>query len=418
MAHISGEDRSQLLLLPDAVDDYVGPDNPVPFIDAFVEGLDLVEAGLERVRPKRTGRPGYDPADQLKLYIYGYLNRIRSSRRLEAETHRNLEVIWLLRRLQPDFKTIADFRRDNRDAFRKVFRDFVRLCRELDLYGRELVAVDGTRIKGVNNPGRDFTRAKLERELKKADERPDRYLSQMDEADADDPGASAAAPDLQGKIAAIQKRRATLKAHRETLEESGRARESRGREDRRRGRQGVLQDRRHRSLRGGRGHAACAEAGAVAVEGKGALHEVPVPLRRSDGHLRLPRGPSTGADLFPTIFPAGIRIQYANRDACRSCPLGPRRTTDTHRRISRYANEIIMDRMAERLAAQPALLDRRRESAEHPFGSIKQWMGQGTFLTRGLSNVRGEFSLTALAYNMRRAINLIEVPALIAAATA
>ena len=114
MAHISGEDRSQLLLLPDAVDDYVGPNNPVRFIDAFVEGLDLVEAGFERVRPKRTGRPGYDPADQLKLYIYGYLNRIRSSRRLEAETHRNLEVIWLLRGLQPDFKTIADFRRDNR----------------------------------------------------------------------------------------------------------------------------------------------------------------------------------------------------------------------------------------------------------------------------------------------------------------
>ena len=194
IAHISGEDRSQLLLLPDAVDDYVGPDNPVCFIDAFVDGLDLIEAGFERVRPKRTGRPGYDPADLLKLYIYGYLNRIRSSRRLEAETRRNLEAIWLLRRLQPDFKTIADFRRDNRDAFRKVFRDFVRLCRELDLYGRELVAVDGTRIKGVNNPGRNFTRAKLQRELKKADERLDRHLSQMDEADAEDPGASAAAP--------------------------------------------------------------------------------------------------------------------------------------------------------------------------------------------------------------------------------
>lgn len=171
MAHIHGEDRSQLLLLPDAVDDYVGADNPVRFLDAFVEGLDLEAACFERVQPKETGRPGYDPADLLKLYIYGYLNRVRSSRRLESETHRNLEMIWLLRRLQSDFKTIADFRRDNRDAFRQVFRDSVRLCRELDLYGRELVAVDGTRIKAVNNPARNFTRTGLEKALGKTDGR-------------------------------------------------------------------------------------------------------------------------------------------------------------------------------------------------------------------------------------------------------
>ena len=163
MAHITGNNRSQLLLLPDAVDDYVGPDNPVRFIDAFVDSLDLEASGFQRVRPNDMGRPGYDPADLLKLYIYGYLNRVRSSRRLEAETHRNLEVIWLLRRLTPDFKTIADFRRDNRQAFRQVFRAFVRLCRELDLYGRELVAVDGTRIKAVNHRDRNFTQAKLKR---------------------------------------------------------------------------------------------------------------------------------------------------------------------------------------------------------------------------------------------------------------
>ena len=145
MRHIPGIDRSQVLLLPEAVDDYVGRDNPVRFIDAFVDGLDLAAAGFERAAPKATGRPGYDPADLLKLYIYGYLNRVRSSRRLEAESKRNLEVIWLLRRLSPDFKTIADFRRINRAAFRQVFREFVRLCRELELFGRELVAVDGTR---------------------------------------------------------------------------------------------------------------------------------------------------------------------------------------------------------------------------------------------------------------------------------
>lgn len=146
MAHIPGTDRSQLLLLPEVVDDYVGLDNPVRFIEAFVDQLDLKIAGFARVSAKATGRPGYDPADLLKLYIYGYLNRVRSSRRLEAETHRNIEVIWLLQHLKPDFKTIADFRRDNRTAFRQVFREFVVLCRQLDLFGREMLAVDGTRI--------------------------------------------------------------------------------------------------------------------------------------------------------------------------------------------------------------------------------------------------------------------------------
>lgn len=153
MAHLSGTDRSQLLLLPEAVDDYVGPDNPVRFIEAFVDQLDLTTAGFNRVTAKTTGRPGYDPSDLLKLYIYGYVNRVRSSRRLEAETHRNIEVIWLLRHLKPDFKTIADFRRLNRSAFRQVFREFVILCRQLDLFGRELLAVDGTRIKAAEQQG-------------------------------------------------------------------------------------------------------------------------------------------------------------------------------------------------------------------------------------------------------------------------
>src|SRR5215218_3900635 len=149
MAHILGHDRTQLLLLPEAVDDYVAADNPVRFIEAFVDGLNLAALGFIGTVPKATGRPGYAPADLLKLYIYGYLNRTRSSRRLEAETHRNIEVIWLLRHLKPDFKTIA------------VFRRFVLLCRELDLFGKELLAVDGTRIKAVNNKDRNFTRASL-----------------------------------------------------------------------------------------------------------------------------------------------------------------------------------------------------------------------------------------------------------------
>jgi transposase len=163
MTHIFGFERSQLLLLPEAVDDYVGVDNPVRFIDQFVDGLDLAAAGFNRVTPKATGRPGYAPGDLLKLYIYGYLNRGRSSRRLEAECHRNVEVIWLLRTLKPDFKTIADFRSENRTAFKAVFRQFTLLCKDLKLFGRELLAVDGTRIKAVNNKDKNFTRNSLEK---------------------------------------------------------------------------------------------------------------------------------------------------------------------------------------------------------------------------------------------------------------
>src|SRR5512147_2153430 len=208
MQHIQGGDRNQSLLLPAAVDDYVGRENPVRFIEAFVDQCDLQAAGFRRVQPKDTGRPGYDPADLLKLYIYGYVNRVRSSRRLEAETTRNLEVIWLLRGLRPDFKTIADFRKDNRHAFKPVFRQFVLLCRKLDLFGRELLAVDGTRLKAVNSTDRNFTREKLVTMIRSADERLADYLSRLDRTDAEEDGASGRpAKNLTEKIAALKERK-------------------------------------------------------------------------------------------------------------------------------------------------------------------------------------------------------------------
>src|SRR4051794_17857376 len=222
MAHILGHDRSQMLLLPETVDDYVGPDNPVRFIEAFVAGLDLETAGFARVEPAVTGRPGYAPADLLKLYIYGYLNRVRSSRRLEAETQRNLEVIWLLRHLQPDFKTIADFRKDNRHAFKAVFRQFVLLCRKLDLFGRELIAVDGTRLKAVNSTDRNFTREKLTKLIQSADERLADYLARLDRTDAEeDTASSQRAKNLADKLAALQQRRAWQVELLQELERTG-----------------------------------------------------------------------------------------------------------------------------------------------------------------------------------------------------
>lgn len=476
MAHISGEERCQLLLLPDAVDDYVGADNPVRFVDAFVDGLDLKAAGFERVQPKATGRPGYHPRDLLKLYIYGYLNRIRSSRRLEAETHRNLEVIWLLRRLQPDFKTIADFRRDNRRAFRQVFRDFVSLCRELDLYGRELLAVDGTRIKAVNNRRRNFTRAMLDSKLKKTDERLERFLKEMDEADAGDlSGGTTSDTDLCAKIEALRERRAMLQAHRKTLERSGESQlsltdpDARAMEARTRIGVGynaqIAVDTKHNLIAEQQVHNNVSDLGLLAetasvarenleaeridvvvdkgyykiedieaCEAAGVRPYVPKPDRSPAGFGgRFPKSAfhydnetdtyvcPNGQRLSPT-YATKVRgtplMCYANYQACRECTIRKRCTKSWHRGIVRYVNEAVMERMAKRLARRPDVLNRRGESVEHPFGSIKRWMGQGAFLTRRLENVRGEFSLTALAYNMRRTINLVGVPKLVAAVRA
>src|SRR5271157_3323796 len=223
MTHIPGSDRSQLLLLPETIDDYVAADNPVRFIDAFVDGLDLTAAGFARVEAKATGRPGYAPGDLLKLYIYGYLNRVRSSRRLEREAQRNIEVIWLLRGLEPDFKTVADFRRDHSGAFKSVFRQFVLLCRRLDLYGRELLAVDGTRIKAVNNKDRNFTRSSLRTFIRAADERLEDYLKRLDEGDVEDGATSGGArtKNLAEKIAALRQKRGRYDAMLAKLERTG-----------------------------------------------------------------------------------------------------------------------------------------------------------------------------------------------------
>jgi transposase len=473
MMHIQGHDRSQLLLLPEAVDDYVGADNPVRFIDAFVDGLDLQAAGFARVAAKATGRPGYAPSDLLKLYMYGYLNRVRSSRRLEAEAGRNVEVIWLLRHLRPDFKTIADFRRDNRTAFRQVFREFVLLCRQLDLFGRELLAVDGTRIKAVNNKDRNFTRASLTQFIKAADAKLEEYFKRMDEGDAKESDAGGTrVKNLAEKIAAVRGRRDRSKALLAELDRTGESQIS-------------LTDPDSRAM-AGHTHVAVGYNVQIAVDAKhkliveqqvtnqvvdmGLLTQTAEPAKavldveRIDvvadrGYFKIEdieacekagidpyvprpqRGQSVGASRFRKdefrydpasnsfTCPAGRqlppytssllrdlkRIHYANRKACADCPIRSRCTGNEYRTISRFENEAVLDRMEARMAKRPDIVDRRRETVEHPFGTIKQWMNQGAFLMRGLDKVRGEFSLTALAYNLRRAINIVGVQDLIAA---
>lgn len=473
MTHIAGYDRSQKLLLPDCVDDYVGEDNPVRFIDAFVDDLDLAGLGFIRAEPKATGRPGYAPGDLLKLYIYGYLNRTRSSRRLEAETHRNIEVIWLLRHLRPDFKTIADFRRQNRDAFRSVFREFVLLCRQLDLFGRELVAIDGTRIKAVNNRDRNFTRSSLTTFIAEADAKLEDYLQRLDRSDADEAGhGGSGTNNLSGKIATLRERRERHRQLLAELESSGESQISLTDPDSRamaaHTRVGVgynvqiAVDPRHKliveqqvtnqvldvgqlaptakaamEVLGVDRIAAVADRGYFdsedidACENAGIVPYVPRPQRGSSVKAGLFRkdefryDPASDSYLCPggqrlTAFSSTRtnsprRIYYANRKACPACPIRSRCTPGTFRIVTRSANEAVLDRMAERLEQRPDILDCRRETVEHPFGTIKQWMNQGSFLMRGLDNVRAEFSLTALAYNLRRLITLMGVPALVAA---
>jgi transposase len=445
----------------------------VRFIEAFVEGLDLAAEGFHRVRPKETGRPGYAPPDLLKLYIYGYLNRVRSSRRLEAETDRNVEVIWLLRHLKPDFKTIADFRRDNRKAFRPVFRRFVLLCRQLDLFGRELLAVDGTRIKAVNNKDRNFTRASLTEFIKLADAKLDDYLQRLDTSDVTEQGAGGSrVKDLPEKIAAVRERRTRCQEMLAELDRTG--------ED-----QISITDPDSRAM-AAHTHVAVGYNVQVAVDTKhkliveqqvtnqvvdmGLLTETAEPAKEILGveriavvadrgyfkvedieacekagmepHVPRPqRGSSVRAGLYrkdefqydpesdTILCPGGHRLQpysssllrglkkinYANKQACRDCPLRSRCTNNSFRSVSRMENEAVLDRMQALLAKRPEVLRQRREAVEHPFGTIKQWMNQGAFLMRGLEKVRGEFSLTALAYDLRRVLNIVGFDELMAA---
>jgi transposase len=211
MGYIEGEDRKQTLLFPEVLEDYITEENPVRFIDVYIEGLDLIGMGFERAIPKETGRPPYNPGDLLRLYVYGYLNRSRSSRQLEREAGRNVELMWLMRKLRPDFKTIADFRRDNAQAIKKVCREFTLWCKRLELFGGELVAIDGSKFVAVNSPKRNFTEKKLKRMIEEIDGKIDQYLKELDRQDKQEVDErSLSAEELKEKIERYKQRRETV----------------------------------------------------------------------------------------------------------------------------------------------------------------------------------------------------------------
>jgi transposase len=473
MSYIEGYGRTQRLLLPDLLDDYVTEENPVRFIDAYVESLDLERLGFARAQAALTGRPAYDPRDLLRLYIYGYLNRIRSSRRLERETHRNVELIWLLRKLRPDFKTIADFRKHNTNALQALFREFVLLCKQLDLFGAELLAIDGSKFKAVNSKHKNFTKTKLEKAFKDIDEQVAKYLRDLDASDRGESSVhQPTSEELQKKIERLKERQQRYHGFVQEITASGETQLSRTDPDSRSMPKSpkvnvgynvqIAVDSKHKlivehdvtnavtdddqlsplAMRAketlgveriravadmGYSHGqeikACDEAGIEAY--------VPKPSTSANtklglfGKERFSYDPQKdcywcpgGAELtfrFETTE-LGRHIRYYTTAACRKCPLKEQCTRNKDgRRITRWVDEHILERMEERLKANPAIMQERKQLVEHPFGTIKHANDQGYFLMKGLKNVRAEFSLSCLAYNLKRVINILGIPRLLVA---
>lgn len=458
MGYIVGEDRLQASLFPARIEDYVAQDAAVRVIDAFVASLDLVELGFGRAAPAGTGRPGYDPRDLLKLYIWGYFNEIRSSRRLERGCGRDIEAMWLMRRLAPDFKTIADFRRDNGAAIVGVCRAFVLLCRDTGLFSARLVALDGSKFRAVASLRKTVTRRGITEETGRLDARIATYLADLDAADATEPDDAAEA--VAAALAALRARRHRLDEMAARLDRDGRTSVVEGETDARpmgRGRgakppsynvqtavdtdSGLIvhhavtdepTDRRQlhpmgsatrqslgldtvsvvadRGFHNGEQAGACERDGIVAC----------VPAQRSannqgDGTLFDGRAFAYDAESDTFGCPAGrklVRKQFNRRDraviyACRDCSgcaLKPRCTTSPRRSVSRHLDEEAIERMDAR--ATPEMMRIRRCAVEHPFGTIKRMMAGGRFLTRNLTGTRTEMALSVLAYNILRTINI------------
>ena len=472
---IEGASRSQSTLFPEYLEDWVGEDNPVRVIDVFVEELDLGDLGFERVDAKETGRPGYHPSVLLRLYIYGYLNRVQSSRRLEREACRNVEVMWLTGRLAPDHKTIADFRKDNGAAIRKVCSQFVSLCRGLGLFADAAVAIDGSKFKAVNNRDRNFTRAKMQRRMAQIEDSVERYLQQLDSADRQEPSQALATRTerLTEKIEKLRLEMQRLKA----LEVQMLAIPDQ---------QVSLTDPDARSMAtSGRGSGVVGYNGQASVDIEHHLivtHEVTnegtdrsqlAPMSKktkvaldveeldvvadrgyfsseqilqcdkADITVTLPKSLTSGlkakgrygkqdfryvAEDDVYICPAGecLTYRFTNEEkelvlrrywstACQACAIKHRCTTGKERRITRWEHEHLLEDIQARLDAHPEKMRERRQTVEHPFGTIKMWMGSTHFLMKRLKNVRTEMALHVLAYNLKRVMNIIGIGPLMAA---
>lgn len=466
MRYIQGENRSQTALFPVSLDELIPDDHLVRVIDAYAALLDFEQLGFDKARPKATGRPSYDPADLLKLYLYGYFQRIRSSRRLEAECQRNVEVMWLLGRLAPDFKTIADFRRDNSAAFIATCRAFVRFCRQAGLIAGELVAIDGSKFQAVASSRKHLTPKILQHREAKLDKRIARYLAQLDEADRDEEAESINRSAVQTALAELQVKKANNQTCQTLMQAQGLT-------------QHVVDEPDAQKMRGPY-VALVAYNVQSAVDAKHCLivhHEVtregsdnrqlePIAkaakdeLQQSTLCVAADAGYSNGTqfqaceDAAITVFvppnraanatsageqyfdrkdfnynkdtdqyqcPAGklLKPRYLNKSGrvyeatirdCRGCLLKSRCTKGKHRSLMRHTHEEAFERMEQRMKAHPEMMVYRRSIVEHPFANLKRWiLGDGRFLLRQLKGARAEMALAIQAYNLKRAIQVLGV---------
>jgi len=463
---IEGNERSQATLLPQYLDDYIAEDNPVRAVDAFVEELDLKALGFEGADPAITGRPSYHPAVLLKIYIYGYLNRIASSRRLEREAQRNVEVMWLTGRLAPDFKTIADFRRENGAGIGNVCRRFVQLCQQLKLFSQAIVAIDSSKFKAVNSRDRNFTPGKIDKRQEQIEQSIERYLTALETADRTQPAEidaktqrlrekiktlreqmrrmdamreelkrqpdeqlSQTDPDARSMIsqakgtgvvgynvqAAVDARHHLIVAHQVTNVGTDRAALTKmavaARQAMNKGRLQALADRGYYNAREIK---ACTEAGITPLvpkpmtsnaKAEGRFSKADFIYLAKDDTYQCPAGQR--AIYRMTTVEKGLTLHRYWPSACPRCPLKTRCTPGDYRRVTRWEHEAILETMQRRLDRQPQAMTLRRRTIEHVFGTLKHWMGSTHFLMRGLQHVSTEMNLHVLAYNLKRVIKLL-----------
>ena len=472
---VEGVDRGQAMLFPECLQDWIDQDNPVRAIDAFVDKLDLRGLGFDGVAAEATGRPSYHPSGLLKLYIYGYLNRVQSSRRLEREAARNVEVMWLTCRLTPDHKTIADFRKDNGAAIKRVCAQFIELCRQMDLLTTSSVAIDGSKFKAVNNRDKNFTRNKVERRRAQLEESAARYLGQLDTADRQGPSEELAAktehlkekliklesemqrlaaieklmlasPDQQISLTdpdsrsmatsgrgsgvvgynvqvAVDTERHLIIAHEVTNSGSDRAQlaniASQAKEV-----LGVdeLEAVADRGYYSGEEILACDKVGIAVtlpkpmtsgLEARGRFGKQDFVYLSDEDVYRCPAGEKLKYHYTNEEDGQQLRRYWTN--ACRDCALKPRCTTGKERRITRWEHEHVLEAVQRRLDKNPQAMRQRRETVEHPFGTLKMRMGATHFLMKRLPKVATEMALHVLAYNLTRVMNIMGIEPLMAA---
>ena len=466
---IEGESRQQVSLLPECLDDYIGEDNPVRIVDAFVDELNLSSLGFKGADPAFTGRPAYHPAVLLKLYIYGYLNRIQSSRRLEREAQRNVELMWLTGRLAPDFKTIADFRHHNGVGIRNVCKRFVGLCRELKLFTQAIVAIDGSKFKAVNSRDRNFTPGKIEARQRQIEQSIQRYLDALETADRTQPAEVEAKTErLTEKIKTLRAQMRQLDQTQEELKQERDGQRSTTDPDARsmnsqaKGTglvgynvQAAVDAKHHlivahevtnigndraqltkmalaaRAAMGKKKLQAFADRGYFsgielkACEDAGIATYVPKPMTsgaKAEGRFdksdfvyitehdayRCPAG-EHAIYRFNTVEKNGLNARVYWTSACPQCPIKAQCTTSSYRRVRRWEHEDVLERVQQRLDQKLDAMTLRRSTVEHVFGTLKHWMGTTHFLTKTLAHVGTEMSLQVLAYNLKWVMRILGI---------